>query len=1044
MKVKVGIFFGGPSQEQALSFAGGRTVYDNLNKAIFEAVPIFVDDHKNFILLNWPLLYNEEISDFYNSPENWEQLSAEQQTAHIVKVGKRLAPLELPKLIDIAFLTLTGTFGGSGQLQEQLTELQIPFTGSGARVCETANTPAQLQPLLEELGLAAPDENGQGSQPFSCLLIRQDDGAVVAVPKIQNSELSNLQIGAIRKACERLFSNIGLQAFAQIDGTIDRVNTISLLGIRTTPDFSTNASVYQRAAEIGLNPTQFLTFALRTSLQERIKEQPDIAAYKTTLNTLDEQIDASKSTKEKIKIAVIIGGDAATNNQSLDSGRTVFGSLASSEKYDPVPVYLQTNGKDFQLHQLPIDLLLAKDRPTLENRLSESGENEQLAQIKANCQPVLQRYGSQTLLSSPQRITFGTLAQKVDAAFIAVHGRPGEDGQLQKQLEAHQIPYTGSDVLSAEITIDKYKTLQILDRNGFEVPYQLLAKKARFAADKEAFYENIELEFTYPFVAKPVDSGSGLAVQVIQSREELESFVQKVFQTPDSSRKNLPEQEALLIESLITPKEAKQFLEITGYVLTHHPEEGDVLIYEIFEPSEYQAATNKYRTPAEFSPEKKVHETIAQKVKKQLENAARVLNLQGYAQVDAFVRISERNQVETVIFEINALPTVTASSPILQQAALNGYQPLDLLDHIISFARKKHQPAATVAEAASVVVDEAAEATERSEEVETEKGEGGEKGESERPVVVKEEETIINEATAETEEDAYVGSEPPKTPTFWDNIKAILLRIWRPVWAFLKSGPFLKNFGALVGILLLLFVLFRGWLKMYTHHDESLTVHDYVGMPLEEAQKKAKEQSFDLTVIDSTFGPDHLLYEIYAQDPGPMSRVKENRTIYVSVYHHSARDVTLPSLVGNYDFEQYKKKLKRKRIDAVIKERVFDAIQEENTIQHFFYNGQKITQNDIKKGFKVPEGSVLEFVVTERQTGFVPLPNLVCKPYKAAAFLISSNNLNIGNVIGDVPEDNAYVWKQEPAYEAGQMIQVGRQIDIYITDIRPGGCPEEE
>ena len=36
MKIKVGIFFGGPSREREISFAGGRTVYDNLNKAIFE------------------------------------------------------------------------------------------------------------------------------------------------------------------------------------------------------------------------------------------------------------------------------------------------------------------------------------------------------------------------------------------------------------------------------------------------------------------------------------------------------------------------------------------------------------------------------------------------------------------------------------------------------------------------------------------------------------------------------------------------------------------------------------------------------------------------------------------------------------------------------------------------------------------------------------------------------------------------------------------------------------------------------------------------
>lgn len=51
-KLRIGIFFGGASKEREVSFAGGRTVYDNLNKSLFEPVPIFVDSFGNFILLD--------------------------------------------------------------------------------------------------------------------------------------------------------------------------------------------------------------------------------------------------------------------------------------------------------------------------------------------------------------------------------------------------------------------------------------------------------------------------------------------------------------------------------------------------------------------------------------------------------------------------------------------------------------------------------------------------------------------------------------------------------------------------------------------------------------------------------------------------------------------------------------------------------------------------------------------------------------------------------------------------------------------------------
>ncbi|MFM7764736.1 MAG: hypothetical protein ACKO6I_03670, partial [Sphingomonadales bacterium] len=64
-KIRVGIFFGGASREREVSFAGGRTVYDNLDKNLFEAVPIFVDSFGNFVILNWEYVYKGSIRDFY-------------------------------------------------------------------------------------------------------------------------------------------------------------------------------------------------------------------------------------------------------------------------------------------------------------------------------------------------------------------------------------------------------------------------------------------------------------------------------------------------------------------------------------------------------------------------------------------------------------------------------------------------------------------------------------------------------------------------------------------------------------------------------------------------------------------------------------------------------------------------------------------------------------------------------------------------------------------------------------------------------------------
>ena len=63
--IKVGIFFGGKSREREVSFAGGRTVYDNLDKRLFKAIPIFVDALGNLVELDWPFVYRGTIRDFY-------------------------------------------------------------------------------------------------------------------------------------------------------------------------------------------------------------------------------------------------------------------------------------------------------------------------------------------------------------------------------------------------------------------------------------------------------------------------------------------------------------------------------------------------------------------------------------------------------------------------------------------------------------------------------------------------------------------------------------------------------------------------------------------------------------------------------------------------------------------------------------------------------------------------------------------------------------------------------------------------------------------
>ena len=120
--------------------------------------------------------------------------------------------------------------------------------------------------------------------------------------------------------------------------------------------------------------------------------------------------------------------------------------------------------------------------------------------------------------------------------------------------------------------------------------------------------------------------------------------------------------------------------------------------YEIFEPSEvlsggavlsleekFLAGEGQNITPARFSADKKEMKIISSFVRKEFEKAAKILNIEGYARIDAFVRIFERNRTEVVFVEVNSLPGMTPATCIFHQAAIAGYKPFEFIDHILEY-----------------------------------------------------------------------------------------------------------------------------------------------------------------------------------------------------------------------------------------------------------------------------------------------------------------------------------------------------------------------
>jgi D-alanine-D-alanine ligase len=137
--MRIGIFFGGPSREREISFAGGKTAFEYLDKSLFEPVPVFVDSFGRFILLEKQLMYSSAIRDFYPSKsvqkggyssyiESFPELASQELPAEI---GSIIAPSEFKQYFDFAFLAMHGPDCEDGAIQGLLEWYKIPYSGPG-------------------------------------------------------------------------------------------------------------------------------------------------------------------------------------------------------------------------------------------------------------------------------------------------------------------------------------------------------------------------------------------------------------------------------------------------------------------------------------------------------------------------------------------------------------------------------------------------------------------------------------------------------------------------------------------------------------------------------------------------------------------------------------------------------------------------------------------------------------------------------------------------------------------------------------------------
>lgn len=316
----------------------------------------------------------------------------------------------------------------------------------------------------------------------------------------------------------------------------------------------------------------------------------------------------------KIRVGVLRGGPSAEYEISLKTGENILANLPQ-EKYAPVDIFIS---KDGMWHW--------KGLPT-----------------------------------NPEKIL-----RNIDVIFNAMHGEYGEDGEVQKLLDAHRVPYTGSDMLASRVAMKKNISREIFKQHGLNVlPAYIIREKQSLIETSHAIIRQI----APPWIVKPNARGSSVGISISSNIYELIPAIERAFSCDTS----------VIVEQYKKGREAtcgilENFRDETHYALP---------VIEIIPPPhkkffdyecKYDGSTREI-CPGRFDSETTKH------IQEAAKTAHTILGCRHYSRSDFIVA---RDGIW--ILETNTLPGFTAESLLPKSTEAIGLPFPLLLDHIVTLA----------------------------------------------------------------------------------------------------------------------------------------------------------------------------------------------------------------------------------------------------------------------------------------------------------------------------------------------------------------------
>lgn len=324
----------------------------------------------------------------------------------------------------------------------------------------------------------------------------------------------------------------------------------------------------------------------------------------------------------KLSIGVIFGGRSLEHDLSVLTAIQAMDNI-DKERYEVVPIYITKDLTFYSGGMLRYidsykDFRLIDRYATKVNLINKNGKF------------ILQTTG-----------LIKRVYKEIHLAFPMVYGKYTEDGSIVGYLETLGIPIVGSDIYSSSLCQDKVFTKEVLNGNDIPVVDYVYFSDSDYKLDKEDIFKKIE-ELSYPLIIKPARLGSGIGIEIVNRKEELESSIEKAMKND----------ERVLVEEYIADRR-----EFNMAVLLSKGKLIGSVIEEIIkdEPCNYY---DKYRKDNEDDTFKRIFpadisKTLTEEIEKTSKKTYKVLALSGVARIDY---VYDNKKKKLYVNEVNTIP----------------------------------------------------------------------------------------------------------------------------------------------------------------------------------------------------------------------------------------------------------------------------------------------------------------------------------------------------------------------------------------------------